>query len=285
MRIGQIRGNDINFLPYPENFRYADFGLPLFRLRSPRAFLFITVIPVFLLAANSLHYLTEGKSMKKIIAIVIVLVFCLSFAACGGKSADSGTPVTVTISDAGKLAVAGESVSVTDADGDGTLTLYDVLFCTHDKLCDGGTDAFAAEDGGYGLALTKLWGVENGGSYGYCINNVPADNLTAEVAQGDYVAAYSYSDLTAWSDVYSYFEEIGKDSGSVTLKLTALCFDADWNLEALPVEGAVITVDGAATQFVTDAGGLVTVALSGSEKIISASSETLTIVPPVYTVK
>lgn len=30
-------------------------------------------------------------------------------------------------------------------------------------------------------------------------------SLTDPVAQGDYLTAYSYADLTAWSDMYAYF--------------------------------------------------------------------------------
>ena len=47
--------------------------------------------------------------------------------------AANDTAVFVTICDKdGKIALAQEKINVTDADGDGTLTITDALFCAHE---------------------------------------------------------------------------------------------------------------------------------------------------------
>lgn len=43
---------------------------------------------------------------------------------------------------------------------------------------------YATDTGDYGLYITKLWGTENGGSYGYCLNNAACMSLTDPVVQG-----------------------------------------------------------------------------------------------------
>ncbi len=202
--------------------------------------------------------------------------------------------VYITISDEnGKLAVAQEKVELTDADGDGALTAYDAFVNAHDQLFDGGADAgFAAEEGDYGLFITKLWGVENGGSYGYYLNNHSASGLTDPVKSGDGVSAFIYTDLEAWSDTFCYFEESIQDdcvliteaeSGKeVTYTLLASAFDENWAPITVPVSGAELLIDGQKTGAITDENGkaTVTVPAAEGEHIVSAVSDSQLLVPP-----
>ncbi len=197
--------------------------------------------------------------------------------------------VYVTISDAGVLKVAQEPVAVTDGDGDGALTVHDALLAAHDALYQGGAEAgFATDTGDYGLYITKLWGTENGGSYGYCLNNAACMSLTDPVAQGDYLTAYSYADLTAWSDMYAYFDVNTAQAAAgeeITLVLSASGYDESWNPVALPVEGAAVTANGEDTGCVTDGTGSVTLTFAeAGVYVISAGSETAVLVPPVCVV-
>jgi len=218
-----------------------------------------------------------------------------------GDDAATGTTdttVLVTIADAnGALALVQAEVTVTDIDADGALTVNDALYCAHELYYEGGAAAgYAAAQSEYGLSLAKLWGTENGGSYGYYVNNAAAWSLVDPVADGDYVDAFVYTDLTAWSDAYCYFDvkEVRYDGAPEQelkdeLTLSMAGFDADWNPVTLPVAGATITVNGEKTAFVTDENGQVTISLPGLESgkyVISAVSDTQTLVPPacVYTV-
>lgn len=252
---------------------------------------------------------------KKILAVLLAAALCLGcgiLSGCGTsqsaatsepsataaeESAATATPaptaepatVYVTISDAGNLVEAQQPVTVTDEDGDGTLTVNDALIAAHDSLYPGGASAgYATEEGQYGLSITELWGVENGGSYGYYVNNVASMSLTDPIADGDYLTAFSYADLTNYSDVYSYFDSqtaTVATGADLTLKLTYLSFDADYNPVENPASGVTITVDGEQTEYVTGSDGTVTISFAGAgTHVVSAVSESLTLVPPVCTV-
>ncbi|MGN1450502.1 MAG: hypothetical protein ACI4XQ_00230 [Eubacteriales bacterium] len=220
---------------------------------------------------------------KKILcAVCAVLVLC---ALCVPAFADEEATVYVTIS-SGKLELARKPVVLSDADGDGAMTVNDVLILAHNAEFTGGADAgYAFADGDYGLYITKLWGVENGSGYGYYVNNAAAFSLTDAVSAGDSIAAFVYTDTVAFSDTYSFFDKdliSGKAGESVELCLSAAGYDENWAPITLPVEGAVITVDGVDTGVVTDAEGKAVVELSGQGTVvISARSETSVLVPPV----
>lgn len=217
--------------------------------------------------------------MKKLLCMMMALALL-----CGAAIAEIAY---VTISDGeGALVLAHTAVEFSDVDEDGALTVYDLLHAAHEAYYEGGAEAgFAAGDQGYGLSLTRLWGVENGGSYGYYVNDVSAMSLTDPVAEGDHVHAYVYTDTTAWSDVYCYFDagEVSAAAGeTVKLTLTAATFDADWNPVAAPVANAIITVDGEDSAFVTGEDGSVELSLDAAgAHVISARSDEMVLVPPV----
>lgn len=219
--------------------------------------------------------------MKKLVCCVLAMMML-----CVCAAAES---VYVTISDdQGNLVMASEAIDVSDADEDGAITVYDALYAAHEAAYDGGAAAgFGVENTEYGLSLTKLWGVENGGSYGYYVNNVSAYSPLDPLKEGDHLQAYVYTDLEAWSDTYCYFDCLSiETSADFELTLTAQTFDADWNAVLHPIEGAIITVNGNETEFVTDAEGKVVIDLQESgEYVISAVSDQMTLVPPVCLAK
>lgn len=226
--------------------------------------------------------------MKKILAItltVLTLFGTMSTNALAEEATEAN--VYVTISDKeGKLALTQEKITVTDVDSDGALTINDVLYAAHEAKYEGGAAVgYASSMGDYGLKLDKLWGTANGTGYGYYVNNKSAISLTDTVKEGDYINAYVYTDLTAWSDTYCYFDvnkawvTAGRE---ITVTLSAAGYDASWNPVVIPVEGATITVNGEKTEFKTDKDGKVTFALSkAGNYVISAVSDTMTLVPPV----
>jgi len=220
--------------------------------------------------------------MKKLVILLSVCLLVSLFAGCGKK--ESGPKVRVSVTTGGTLQLAAKEVTVTDGDGDGTCTLLDAIRTAHEKY--GSADKpFTAEDTEFGKSITSIWGDENGMSgYGVYQNNDMAYDLTTPVSEGDYIVAYSYADLETWSDTYAYFDKVTVDAsnGSVTLNLSAVALDADWNPVKSPLAGAVITVDGAETEFVTDENGNVILTLSGKgEKVVSAVTDAYVLIPPV----
>lgn len=214
--------------------------------------------------------------MKKITCgiLVFVLIFSLSLA----------ETVYVSISDDhGNLALAYEPVEVSDLNGDGAINIDEALHSAHELAYPGGAElGYESLDMGFGLSMNRLWGIENGGSYGYYLNNGSAISLLDEISDGDAVYAYAFTDLETWSDTYSFFDSsMIEATGTFELTLSAQSFDAAWNPVCLPVEGAVITIDGVNSDFVTDMNGKVQIELPAGEYLISATSEQITLVPPV----
>lgn len=220
--------------------------------------------------------------MKKFLSLLLAVWMLVSLTA----SAEAAPTVFVSIStDTGALVLAYVPVALTDADGDGALTICDALMLVHAAHHPEGAEAFLAEQTEWGLSLYKLWGIENGGSYGYMLNDASAWSLVDPVKDGDHVKAYAFTDLTAFSDTYCYFTApvaAAAVNSEITLTLNAAGYDANWAPVTLPVAGAVLTVNGEKTEIVTDENGnaVLTLAEAGTYTV-SAVSDTMTLVPPV----
>ena len=202
------------------------------------------------------------------------------------SAADTIT-VDVTISNAGTLTVPAKPVTVSDRNGDGKFDIDETLYAAHEAFYEGGAAAgYLSKQTDWGLSIDKLWGVTNGGSYGYYVNNQFAMGLTDEVKAGDYVAAFVYKDAAKYSDCYSFFDQKqikdAKQGDEVELKLSKFVFGADGIAKVTPAAGAVITIGGEKTEFKTDENGAVKLKLDkAGDLLISAVSDTDTLVPPV----
>lgn len=221
--------------------------------------------------------------MKKFLSLLLVVWMLVSLTA----SAEAAPTVYVSISDdTGALVLAYVPVALTDADGDGALTICDALMLAHAAHHPEGAEAFLAEQTEWGLSLYKLWGVENGGSYGYMLNDVSPMSLLDGVKTGDHVKAYAFTDVTAWSDTYTYFAApvaAVAVNEEVALTLSANGYDESWNPVTYPVQGAFLVVDGEVyDDVVTDAEGKFALTFpEAGVYTVSAVSNDLTLVPPV----
>ena len=229
--------------------------------------------------------------MKRMFAMLLSLVCLLSLFAVAVSAEPERKDVYVTIADGqGDLALAQKQVTVADYDGDGILSIYDALFAAHKEYFDGGAAAgFAGEESEWGISLTRLWGVANGGSYGYYLNDQSPSSLLDAIEDGDYISAFVYTDTVAFSDTYCYFDSHGATLSSgeeITLTLLSAGFDDQWNPISKVVANATIWVNGESTSYVTDAEGRVTLQLENAgTKVytVSAKSEEINLVPPVCT--
>jgi len=223
--------------------------------------------------------------MKKFLAALVTLFLACTAFAC----AEDAVSVFVSISDdTGALVLALEPVSVTDADGDGALTINDALILAHAAFHENGAEGYASAATEFGQSMTRLWGVENGGSYGYYVNNASAWSLLDPVAENDHIKVFVYTDLEAWSDTYAYF---GSDIALVApdqafgMVLYAAGYDEAWNPVAIPVANAEIYVNGEATGVLTDAEGLSYFTISEPGLYtFTAVSEEINLVTPVCSV-
>lgn len=217
--------------------------------------------------------------MKKWTIILTALLLSMSLCACAET-------VYVTVSAGGQLQLTDAPVEATDADGDGVISVCDALYAAHEAYFEGGSKAgFAAEGTDYGISLNKLWGVDNGGSFGYRLNDLAAMSLLDAIAEGDRVYAYDYTDLVNWSDKYSFFDRYQAEAvvgEEITLTLQYVDYDENWAEITLPVAGAAVTVNGEKTDIVTDENGVFTYSASATGTvIISAGSDALVLTPPV----
>lgn len=222
------------------------------------------------------------KHTKRIVAAVLLLALAvLCFASCG---AEKGPFVYVSVADEnGELVATYEKVAYTEG-----MTIDSALASLHEKKCEGG---YASEESAYGLSMVKLWGVENGGSYGYYVNNASPSSLADTLKEGDHVYAFVYTDTVAFSDTYAFFSAPTAEVAAgeaLTLTLSSAGFDENWSPVTLPVSGAKILIDGAETATVTDENGKATLTFDKKGTYtVTASSDAANLVPTfvIVTVK
>lgn len=221
--------------------------------------------------------------MKKILSTLLALAMLVSLTTFAEEAPTVHVSVTT---DTGALVLAYAPVPLSDADGDGALTICDALMAAHTAYHPDGAEAFLAEDTEWGKSMYRLWGVENGGSYGYCVNDASAMSLVDPVKAGDHIKAYAYTDLTNFSDTYSYFNApvaAVAVNAEIVLTLSASGYDEAWNPVTYAVQGAFLIVDGEVyDDVVTDTEGQFVLTFPEAGKYtISAVSNDLTLVPPV----
>lgn len=223
--------------------------------------------------------------MKKTLTLFLTATFMLaSLSFVSFASESDSTRVSVSICN-GTVLVASEEIDVWDADNDGFLSINDALILTHDKLYNGGAQVgYSYTSGDYGLYITKLWG-DTSGSFGYYLNHSMAYGLGDPIKDGDSITAFVYTDQVTWSDTYCFFDKSSVDAvkdEQIGLTLYASGFDSSFNPITYPLSGAVITVNGEKTEYVTDKDGRVTITLNTAGKaLISAISDSTTLVPPI----
>lgn len=231
--------------------------------------------------------------MKRIFALIfaVTLALCAATVTTSAETQPEPKPsidVNVSIIKVFPVMTV-EKVTVTDADGDGTISVSDAIFCAHEKKYEGGAAAgYATEMTQWGISPTKLWGVSNGGSYGYYVNNVSPMSLADEIKAGDHICAFIYTDTANFSDKYSYFDKLNATvdaGGTLELTLSYADYDETWAPIVKLAENATITVDGKDTSFTTDKDGKVTITLTeAGTHVISAISKTENLVSPVCVV-
>lgn len=228
--------------------------------------------------------------MKKTLTLLMTLLLCTLCCTALGEAYDvATTQVYVSISDdTGALVLAMEPVHAMDCDNDGAVTLHDALACAHAATHPDGVEAYSAVPTEWGLSLMELWGVENGGSYGYYLNDASAWSLTDPVKEGDHVKAYAFTDLAGFADTYCYFDAALVETSAgetVELTLTAAAFDENFAPITLPVSGAALLINGEATDILTDETGKVSLTfVEDGTYTLTAHSDTMTLVPPVCVV-
>jgi len=195
--------------------------------------------------------------------------------------------VFVTIVDDKKtLQTTYEKVTAYDFNADGIVSVDEALYAAHEKYYEGGAaKGYRSVISTFGNTLQKLWGIENGGAFGYTVNSTFPSSLDGKVENGDSVYAFAYSDLSTFTDSYSKFNSysVSSDAGEpIALTLSKSYYETASSIQFTPLGEAVITVDGKPTEYITDKNGQVSIIINEAGKhVISATSEKYNLVPPV----
>ena len=229
--------------------------------------------------------------MKKLFSILLSTLMVLSLGSITALAQEPENEESVTIymsviNDTKVFELNQEAITVTDVNNDNALTIDDAFICAHNAKYPGGAAQGYSVNEGF---MTKFWGIENGGSYGYYVNNNMAMGLNDNIKNNDYINAFIYSDPATYSDVYSFFNINKLEANAndeITLKLSKYNFDPVTSEPIeVAVENATIVIDSVNTEYKTDANGCVTIKLSQpGNHTISATSDELNLVPPMCNV-
>ena len=225
--------------------------------------------------------------MKRILAIIVASLICLSSLFSLSVFAEEEAKVNVKVSVTTKNSIKAGlvSVAVGDEDGDGAITISDALYITHKLYCVDGVSGYAAENTEWGLSLVKLWG-DDSGNFGYYLNHKPAMSLADPIKEGDVVSACIYTGVYPDLESYTYFDQdtvTVSEGGSVTLTLMKISYDENFNAVSTPVANAKLTVGEAAwNDYKTDENGKVTFSPEWTaEMVVSAKADDESIIMPV----
>ena len=182
------------------------------------------------------------KKSFRLVSLIMVLAMVLVLAGCGVKDTDPANAAYVTLTVEAELGKAKDgsfiAAKALEIPAEGT-TVGEVIKAVHANWFADGEAGFVTAKTEWGDSITKLWGIENGGSYGYYINGAMSMGLTDPVKAGDRVDIMVYKDAKTFSDVYILVDaEAAADKVSVTVQYMG--FDANWNAKLTPLKGAKV---------------------------------------------
>lgn len=223
--------------------------------------------------------------MKKTLSLFLSLILLISstaLPATAWDTAENTVTAYVTVSKYGEIiydkngdAIAMMPVELT---GEEEYDLTDVLTALHDECYDGGAESgYATAEGQYGLYISKFWGDESE-NFNYMINSQYAWGPEDQVNTGDHIE-FSINQNTEGLESYTKFDtqtiRIYKNE-DVELTLTEAGYTAD-GLAFSACPDATVTVNGTATESVTDADGKATLSFSEPGRYIVSATKTKTV--------
>ncbi len=199
--------------------------------------------------------------------------------------AQAHTPiaVNVTVSNAGAFAKdknGADAINLNVAlDTKETYTIGDILTALHEQYSANGVADYATEAGNWGDYITKFWGVASS-NCSYMLNGKVAMGLTDAVANGDTLEVSINESDYPDTEAYAAFDKTTVETDVETafdLVLNAGSYDENGTLTMSPCAGATITVDGTATETVTDENGKATITIATTGKHIVSAVKTKTV--------
>ena len=222
---------------------------------------------------KKMEHLKKRKS-SRLTAILLSLMMVVVFIPTFAFAANNTITVYMTVSNAGQLAkandgsaMANKEVTVTDVDGDGHFTFHEALVAVHKAY--NSEDGYSGSTSSYGYSVTKVWGVENGGSYLFFVNDegISTGVDGATVNNGDYLTASVMSDTTYYADWYSAFDaktKTAKTGSAVSLTLKGhlgMAYEPE-DMKYVALQGITVKDTNGTEYGKTDANGKVNLTFS-----------------------
>ncbi len=159
-------------------------------------------------------------------------------------------------------------------------TLDDAFKTAHDLYYESGSAlGYASDTGEWGAYVTKFWGDESG-KFGYQINRGTESvmGLSHIIENGDFIEACLYKNSYPHTESYASFDRVSAEvfiNENVEITLNSVSgYDADFNMVFSPCENAVITINGQATEKMTDTDGKVTLVFEEEGTYIVSAQKT-----------
>ncbi|MBQ2931551.1 MAG: S-layer homology domain-containing protein [Clostridia bacterium] len=225
--------------------------------------------------------------MKRIISLILSIVmiagsFCVTAVAMENTNNDITVYLTISkygeiVSDKNGTPVAMSPILLSGKDG---YALDDVFGAAHNSLCEAGTSGYETATGDYGLYVSKFW-EDTSGNFTYQVNFGEEDvwGPTHEVENGDYIEFCINKSFYPDTEVYTRFDKrrVEVQPGeSAELILS----QAEYMAEGLTFSAcadAVITINGAQTENVTDEEGKGSICFAECGKYIVSAAKTKTV--------
>ncbi len=224
-----------------------------------------------------------SRNFHKSTAVLLALVLLLLAFSTAAFAEEKPINVYATVSNGGVFEQDKDGAEAVRLDvaleGQSEYTIGDVLQALHEQYSANGAEDYATAEGSYGDYIVKVWGVETS-DCGYYLNGAMAYGLTDAVANGDSLEIMIYANAYPDTEAYASFNQATADvtvGTDVELVLYYGSYDENYNLVMNPCEGAVITVNGEATEIVTDAEGNATVSISEEGTYIISAALTKTV--------
>ncbi len=227
--------------------------------------------------------------MKRILAVFLSIVMILSVCNLFAFAEDGQTTITayITISRYGEFVSSKNNQTIislpVELTGNESYTLDDAFKSAHDLYYEGGAvSGYASDTGEWGAYITKFWGDESG-KFGYQVNSGTESvmGLSHGIENGDFIEVCIYKNSYPNTENYATFDMVKAETfinEEVEITLNAVSgYDEDSNMIFSPCENATITINGQATEIVTDADGKATLAFDAEGKYIVSATKTQTV--------
>ena len=222
--------------------------------------------------------------MRKLTALILSVVMLMSSVILIMAEETNEITVYVTISKHGEIVtdkndnfIAMTPVSLS---GKESYVLDDVFRNVHNEMCEAGESGYETSEGDFGLYISKFW-EDTSGNFTYQVNfgDEFVGGPNHEIKNNDQIEFYINKSNYPDTEVYTRFDKTKIEvvaTQSAELSLSQGEYTAN-GLEFSPCSDAVITINGAETDVVTDENGTAVICFDDFGEYVVSAKKTKTV--------